>query len=38
VVTDFYQGTRTPAYWRRELHRSLPTLPGAVKGRTIIQR
>lgn len=38
VVTDFYPGTHVPAYWERELHRSLPLLLDAVHGRTIIQR
>ncbi|MFY1670335.1 hypothetical protein ACN27G_10290 [Plantactinospora sp. WMMB334] len=29
LVTDFYHGTHQPAYWERELHRSLPMLLAA---------
>ncbi|MEU8362562.1 alpha/beta hydrolase family protein [Nonomuraea sp. NPDC048882] len=31
VSTHFYRGTHSPAYWERELHRSLPLLLGALR-------
>jgi S-formylglutathione hydrolase FrmB len=31
VTTDFYRGTHAPAYWERELHRSLPMLLSALR-------
>ncbi|MDG4790862.1 alpha/beta hydrolase family protein [Micromonospora sp. WMMD1102] len=31
VVTHYYRGTHQPAYWERELHRSLPMLLSALR-------
>ncbi|WP_344490136.1 alpha/beta hydrolase family protein [Nonomuraea monospora] len=31
VTTDLYRGTHSPAYWERELHRSLPLLLSALR-------